>query len=54
MREGDQWVVYDNYHDDDAELRGWPFGDRRRDLTHKIQEIGILRQPHASMNSRCN
>jgi hypothetical protein len=54
VREGDQWVVYDNYRDDDADLRGRPVGDRRRDITNKIQQLGILRPPHASMNSRCN
>ena len=54
VRDGDQWVVYDNYRDDDAELRGRPVGDRRRDITYKIEQLGILRPPHASMNSRCN
>ena len=54
VRDGDQWVVYDNYRDDDAELRGRPVGDRHRDITYKIEQLGILRPPHASMNSRCN
>ena len=53
VRDNDQWQVYDNYRDDDAELRGRPLGDRRRDITLKIQQLGILRPPHASMNSRC-
>ncbi len=54
VRDGNEWVVYDNYRDDDAELRGHPVGDRRHDLTSKIEHLGILRPPHASMKSRCN
>jgi hypothetical protein len=28
VHDGDAWVVYDNCHDDDAEVRGHPAGDR--------------------------
>jgi hypothetical protein len=27
VRDGDAWVVHDNYRNDDAELRGRPAGD---------------------------
>jgi len=27
VHDGDAWVVYDNYHDDDAEVQGHPAGD---------------------------
>lgn len=54
VRSNDEWVVYDNYRDDDAPLRGRPLGDRRRDITFKLQQLGVLRPLHASMNSRCD
>jgi hypothetical protein len=54
VRPADQWVVYDNFRNDDVELRGCPVGDRRYDLTLKLQQLGIRRPPHASMNSRCD
>jgi hypothetical protein len=54
VRINDQWVVYDNYRHDDAPLRGRPLGDRHRDITLKLEQLGILRPPHASMNSHCN
>jgi hypothetical protein len=49
VHDGDAWVVYDNYQDDDAELRGRPIGDRLWDITQKIQQLGILRPPHTAM-----
>jgi len=54
VQEGDQWVVYDNYRDDDNNLRGYPRGDRRRDITHKLEQLGVTRPIHAEVNSRCN
>ncbi len=33
VRNNDQWVVYDNYRDDDVEYRGHTQGERRRLLT---------------------
>ncbi len=53
VRDGDEWVVYDNYRDDDAQLRGYPLGDRRRDITNKLEQLGIGRPVHAASNSRC-
>ncbi len=29
-------------------------GDRRREITDKLERVGIIRPVHASMNSRCN
>ncbi len=52
--EGDQWVVYDNFRDDDAVLRGFLRGDRRREITNKLEQLGISRPIHAEMNSCCN
>jgi hypothetical protein len=54
VQAGDEWVVYDNYRDDDVLLCGFPRGDRRRDLTYKLEQLGITRSIHAEMNSRCN
>lgn len=54
MRPADQWVVYDNFRNDDVELHGRPVGDRRYDLMLKLQQPGIRRPLHASMNSRCD
>jgi len=54
VQAGDEWVVYDNYRDDDVLLRGFPRGDRRRDLTYKLEQLGITRPIHAEMNSHCN
>jgi hypothetical protein len=53
VRPGDEWVVNDNARDEDAELRGRPSGDRRREITSLLEQHGILRPLHASMNSRC-
>jgi hypothetical protein len=50
---GDEWLVNDNARDDDAVLRGRPSGDRRREMTDKLERRGVLRPVHASMNSRC-
>jgi hypothetical protein len=53
VRNNDQWVVYDNYRDDDVEYRGHARGERRRLLTLKLEQLGITRPVHAQMNSRC-
>jgi hypothetical protein len=54
VREGDEWVVYDNAREDDVFLRGRASGDRRRDITAKLEQLGILRPVHAQCNSRMN
>ncbi len=48
----DQWVVYDNYCHDDTPLWDQSLGDRLRDIALKLEQLGILRPPHAS-NSHC-
>ncbi len=53
VRDGDEWVVYDNYRDDDAQLRGYPLGDWRRDITNKLEQLGIGRPVHTVSNSCC-
>jgi hypothetical protein len=53
MNDGDDWVVYDTYQDDDAALRGYTRGECHRLLTHKLEQLGVARPIHASMNSRC-
>jgi hypothetical protein len=52
VQEGDEWVVYDNTREDDAFLRGRAVGDRRRAITQKLQDSGIVRPQHARSNSR--
>jgi hypothetical protein len=37
-----------------VELRGHPVGDLWHDMTSKIEQLGILHLPHASMHSQCN
>ncbi len=44
----------DNFRDDDAVLRGFPRGDRHREITNKLEQLGISRPIHAEMNSHCN
>jgi hypothetical protein len=51
---GDEWVVYDNARDDDIFLRGRATGDRRRDITAKLEQQGVVRPVHAECNSRMN
>jgi len=53
MNDGDDWVVYDTYQDDDAALRGYTRGECHRLLTHKLEQLGVARPIHASMNSQC-
>jgi hypothetical protein len=53
IREGDLWQVNDNIQEDDAELRGRSTGYHRKIITAMLQQHGILRPMHASMNSRC-
>jgi hypothetical protein len=54
IREGDQWVVYDNARDDDISLRGRALGDRCRTITQNLENHGIVRPKHAASNSRTN
>ena len=54
IREGDEWRVYDNSNEDDIFLRGRAVGDRRRDITAKLEQQGIVRPAHAQCNSRMN
>jgi hypothetical protein len=54
VRDGDEWVVYDNYREDDIFLHGHARGDHRRDITNKLEQLGISRPIHAQINSRCN
>ena len=49
---GDQWQVNDNIQDDDAILRRFPTGDRRRNMTDELERLGIVRPAHAEPNSR--
>jgi len=53
VRPGDEWEVNDNTRDDDPDLRGRSTGNRRRDITSRLEVDGILRPLHASVNSRC-
>ena len=54
VRDGDEWVVYDNFREDDAAVRGFPRGERCRLITNRLEELGVTRPVHAQMNSRCN
>ncbi len=52
--EHDEWALFDNAREDDAILRGRSSGERWREITAKLHNLGVLRPVHASMNSRCN
>ncbi len=54
IRPGDEWRVYDNWRDDDHLLRDRAVSLRRRTITLYIENMGIMRPIHASMNSRCH
>lgn len=54
IRDSDDWVVHDNIHDEDDDLCGYPVGDQRRDINHKLQQLRIGRPLHAAMNSHCS
>jgi hypothetical protein len=54
VREDDEWSVYDNYRDDDADYIGFARGECRRELTNKLEQLGITQPIHAEINSRCN
>ncbi|MFO0446985.1 MAG: hypothetical protein ACK51L_04865, partial [bacterium] len=54
IRPGDEWRVYDNWRDDDQLLRDRAVSLRRRTITLYIENMGIMRTIHASMNSRCH
>jgi hypothetical protein len=49
---GDEADVFTNERDDDAALRGNPTGDRRRVITEELERRGVVRPPHAAVNSR--
>ena len=51
-RRGDRWVAMPNHHDDDVFLRARAVGDRRRNITEELEARGIVRPPHAQVNSR--
>ncbi len=38
VRDGNEWVVYDNYQEDDVFLRGHARDDHRRDITNKLEQ----------------
>jgi hypothetical protein len=50
--QGDRWQVYDNFREDDVLLRQHANGDRRRQITEKLELEGIGRPVHAMNNSR--
>jgi len=54
VQEGDEWVVYDDAREDDIFLHGRSIGDRSRDITDKLEQLGIVRSTHALCNSRMN
>jgi hypothetical protein len=54
IHDGDEWVVYDNFREDDSALREFPRGEHHRLITHRLEELGVTRPVHAQMNSRCN
>ena len=54
IREGDEWRVYDNPNEDDVFLRGRAVGDRRRNITSRLEQEGVVRPAHALCNSQMN
>ena len=53
-RHGDEWAAYPNHHVNDAQLRARATGDRRKNITEELEARGIIRPPHAAINSRAN
>ncbi len=47
VQAGDEWVVYNNYHDDDVLLCAFPSGDHRRD-------IRLISSPSTCLNAARN
>jgi hypothetical protein len=41
IHEGDEWVGYDNFCDDDVALRGFARGEHRRLMTNKLKHQGL-------------
>jgi hypothetical protein len=41
VHDGDQLVMYYNFHNDDALLRGFPRGDHYRAITNKLEQLGF-------------
>ena len=54
IHDGDEWVVYDNFREDDSALREFPRGEHHRSITNRLEELGVTRPVHAQMNSHCN
>jgi len=48
----DEWRAYDNANKDDIFFRGRATGDRRSDITAKLQHEGVVQPAHAQCNSR--
>jgi hypothetical protein len=53
-RAGDEWLVLDNTQENDIFFRGGASGDCRRDITNKLELLGIGRPVHALCNSHTN
>jgi hypothetical protein len=53
IRTGDEWRVFDNKRDDDADFRERAVGDWHRSIMSVLEANDIARQIHAVMNSRC-
>jgi hypothetical protein len=47
IHDGDEWVVYNNFREDDAALGGFPRGERHRLITNRLEELGVTRPVHA-------
>ena len=54
VREGDEWAVYDNAREDDIFIRGRASGDHRRNITARLESLGIVRPMHAQCNSHAD
>ncbi len=54
VREGDEWAVYDNAREDDIFICGRASGDRRCNITARLESLGIVRPMHAQCNSRAD
>jgi hypothetical protein len=50
---GDFWAVHDNVRDDDGVHRARATGERRREITVQLENLGVRRPAHAAMHSRC-
>jgi hypothetical protein len=50
----DEWLVLDNTQDNDIFFCGRASVDHRRDVTNKLEALGIVRPVHALCNSHNN